>query len=225
MVVIVGLALWLGVFRRQAKPALIMATVASVMVGMWIVRNYVVFDRIVFVSTNSGDMLILGNSENSTPNSGPTTDVNQYTSLANQMDEVSRDRYLQARAWDYIRAHPARSLELYLLKVVNYFNYRNDLVTASEASSLKDLVMLLTYAPLLIVFVIRLVSFRWVKPLAFEVLFIAIYLCNAFYTAIFFPRIRYRLPFDFLLILIAASFIGRCLQKKIDTPSQPNPSD
>jgi hypothetical protein len=43
----------------------------------------------------------------------------------------------------------------------------------------------------------------------FERLLTFIYVSNAFYQAIFFTRIRFRLPFEYLLIAMAAIFIAK----------------
>ncbi len=54
----------------------------------------------------------------------------------------------------------------------------------------------------------------------FEGLLIMLYFAGAFIHAIFYTRIRYRLPFDFLLIMVAAMFLGRLsrLKIRIDIP-------
>jgi hypothetical protein len=83
----------------------------------------------VFVSTNSGENLLVGNSENTKPLDGRNVDISSYESVARAMDEVERDRYYRDQAIQYILGHPLESSKMYLLKVVNYFNYRNNLVT------------------------------------------------------------------------------------------------
>jgi hypothetical protein len=170
-----------------------------------------VFDRFVFVSTNSGENLLLGNSENTTPNAGTTADISRYKAQARGMDEIERDRFFQAQALAYIRAHPLESLQLYSLKVLNYFNFRNELVTRSESSLARDLVVLFSYGTLLIVFLFRLVLVKLVPPTPFELLLILLYFSSALVTALFFTRIRFRVPFDFGLIMVVAILFARII--------------
>jgi hypothetical protein len=197
---------WLRHRDRLLKGYGFTLVVAFLLVGMWTTRNYLIYDSFVLISTNFGDNFIRGNSENTLPNSGPNVDISMYTSEIKGMDEIEVDKYLRAKAFEYIREHPDRSIKLYLLKALNYFNFRNNLVTSSEASQLRDLLMLLTYGPLLILFILRLFLVMRFKPGPFEILLITIYIINALYSAIFFTRIRYRLPFDLLLIMIVAIF-------------------
>jgi 4-amino-4-deoxy-L-arabinose transferase-like glycosyltransferase len=53
--------------------------------GIWCVRNCVVFKSFVFISSNSGLMLLRGNSENATPNVGPGVDITKYEAEAAQL--------------------------------------------------------------------------------------------------------------------------------------------
>jgi len=183
--------------------------IAFSLVGVWSTRHYTVFKSFVFVSSNSGFMMLTGNSENTTPNAGPAVDISKYEAEATQLqlNEAERDSYYRSKAIVWILSHKVKALKLFFLKFLNYFNYRNDLATKSEASSAKDILMLVTYGPLLLLFVSRILVMRLLKPSAFEVLLIILYVLSAFFYAIFFTRIRYRLPFDFLLIGVAAMFV------------------
>lgn len=203
--------LFLDANYKLTRGALLVLVLAFGVVGIWTARNYAAFRSFVFVSTNSGENLLIGNSENSTPNAGRTLDISRYESEAQSLDEVARDKYFRQAALEYIRTHKARVVKLYFLKVLNTFNFRNELVTAEEGSSLRDLVMLLTYGPLLILFLLRLLSLPRIPPSNFEVLIITLYLANALLSAIFFTRIRLRLPFDYLLILNSALMIDRLI--------------
>ena len=188
--------------------------IAFSLVGVWSARHYAVFKSLVFVSSNSGFMMLTGNSENTTPNAGPTVDISKYEAEATQLqlNEVERDSYYRSKAIVWILSHKVKALKLIFLKFLNYFNYRNDLATKSEASSAKDILMLVTYGPLLLLFVSRILFMRLLKPSTFEVLLIILYVSSALFYAIFFTRIRYRLPFDFLLIGVAAMFVQDILR-------------
>jgi hypothetical protein len=175
----------------------------------WIFRNVRLTHTFMFISANSGENLLYGFSENTTPNSGPNTDISQYTEGAQGLSEAERDQYFRDQALTWIKQNPGRAFRLYALKVLNYFNYRNDLGTGSQSNRLRDLIMFITYYPLLILAVIRLFLHRRFPLSRLEILLYIVYFGNALLSAIFFTRIRFRLPFDALLIVIAAMFLGR----------------
>lgn len=202
---------WLGRKKNQLVGYLTMIGIALIVLGVWGMRNYVQFNELIFVSTNSGENLLLGNSENTTPNGGRTIDISKYSSAAEALDEIKRDQYYRSAAFEYMGKNISRTVQIYLLKVLNYFNFRNDLVTRSEGSQLRDIIMLFAYGFLLVAFVFRLLSFKLFKISYFERNLIILYITSALFIAIFFTRIRFRVPYDFLLILIVALFIAKVI--------------
>lgn len=182
---------------------------ALVLPCVWSARNYIVFDTFVFVSANSGDNLLLGNSERAGPNTGVSTDIARYRDQSRQMglDPVERDDYFKTKAIEWIWGNKVQAVQLYCLKLVNYFNYRNQLWVDEEASSVKDLLMLFTYGPLLGLCLVRVCMLKRFKLSSFEILLLGLYVFSALVYAVFFTRIRFRLPFDFLLICVAAMFL------------------
>jgi len=207
---------WFLFFERstETKNVIITIVVAFLLPGVWCVRNCVVFRSFVFVSSNSGIMLLRGNSENTTPNAGPGVDISKYEVEATKLklSGLERDAYFQSKAFEWIRNNKIKTLKLFCLKYLNYFNYRNNLATISEGSRWKDIIMLATYGPLLLLFICRVLLMRRLRPSSFEVLLVILYFSSAFFYAIFFTRIRYRLPFDFLMIAIVAMFVQRIFE-------------
>jgi hypothetical protein len=212
--VLVVFAVWLILAppNRSLKGWVIVLIPVVLLIGGWTVRNYLVFDTFVFVSTNAGENLLVGNSENTTPNAGRTVDITRYRAEAELLGEVERDQYYRTKALEYMLGHKAHTVRLYFLKVLNYFNYRNDLKTNDTTSTTKNLVLMLTYGPLLLLLILRLVLSKLYKLSPFEILLASLYLSDAFVSALFFTRIRFRLPFDFLLILLAALFLERLIR-------------
>ncbi|MCX5643055.1 MAG: hypothetical protein NTY10_07565 [Candidatus Omnitrophica bacterium] len=213
MVLLLGVfLLWLLFIEKvRIKNAVIIAVLALCMVGCWTLRNYLVFKSFVFVNSNSGLVLLLGNSENTRPNAGVNVDISKYVQEADRLglNEANRDRYYQKQALEFIRNNKVKAFKLYFLKLWNYFNYRNELGTKAEAARWKDILMLMTWGPLLALFLARLILAGRFKVDRFEGLLILLYLAGAFIHALFLTRIRYRLPFDFLLIMVVAMFLGR----------------
>jgi hypothetical protein len=216
------IGIWLWIYRRpQLVRYAIISTAAMILViGSWAARNYHVFGAIFFVSTNSGENLLIGNSANTIPNGGTTVDISAYLPGVAGMNEVERDHFFRSQAVEYIISHPQESARLYLQKVLNYFNYRNDLVTEGEQSTGRDLLMLVTYGFLLAVFLVRLLMLVIIKASPLEVLFITLYLSSALITAIFFTRIRFRLPFDYLLMMIVGIMFERIYHLRFSDSSE-----
>lgn len=137
--------------------------------------------------------------------SGTHADISRYEAMTQGMDEVQRDAFYRTQALVWMREHKAQAATLYIAKTLNYFNYRNDLLTASEGSGGRDLLMLVTYGPLLLLAVGRVAMQRWVPLTRFEIACLCLYIANAFIDALVFSRIRYRLPFDVFVICLAAT--------------------
>ena len=136
--------------------------------------------------------------------------------------------YASENGGDYPFAtdNPVRWAKLYGLKFLNYFNYRNTLATRNETSRVRDWIMLVAYGSLLGLAALRLgMHGRW--PLSqYEKFAYLLYVLNGAFSALFFTRIRFRIPFDFLLVTIGAIFLARCFGRW--TPEsktrQPSPS-
>jgi 4-amino-4-deoxy-L-arabinose transferase-like glycosyltransferase len=197
---------WAGwrTIGRALGPAVLLCAVTLALLIPWTARNAVALHSFVPLTTNSGYNFLLGNSENTRPNAGVNIDISRYEQAAAPLSEVARDAYFRDAARDWVLAHPGRALILYAEKALNYFNYRNDLYVATESSRRNDLLLLLTYGPLLLLFVLRLLLARRMPLSALEWLCVGLYLVNPFLDALATTRIRYRLPFDALLIVVAA---------------------
>ncbi len=212
LVVLPLLVVWLWFDRRPLLRNLTILIACAILVIIpWTVRNYVVFDTFVVISSNSGLNLLLGNSEHTSPNSGVNVDVSQYEVITKHMNEIERDTFYRNAALDYIRGHKIRTVTLYLQKFVNYFNIRNDLWTTSEASRFNDLVVLMTYGPLLLVTIARITLTKRIPLSNIELLLLLLYVANGLFAALFFTRIRFRLPFDLLLISNTAIVLATLL--------------
>jgi hypothetical protein len=182
-------------------------------VGPWVVRSSLLFDKFVFISTNSGINLLYGNSENAGYDTGVVVDISKYSNTKG-MNEAELDGYYKKSAISWVVNHPADAAGLYLQKVVNYFNFKNKLGTKSEESLFKNALLFFTYYPLLIVVVVRCTLWRQYKFTWPELLLYILYFGNAFLSAIFFTRIRFRVPFDFLLVAMVSIFIGYIRESK-----------
>jgi hypothetical protein len=200
-----------GIRWPAFKPAVLLMCVAAAVVVPWTVRNYVQFKVFVPISTNNGSNLFIGNSAITTPNSGRTTDIVPLCPGAQAATtEYEFDGAMRKCALDWISHNRAAAAWLYVGKVVNYFNYRNEIATAGEGSRWRDWGMFATYYPLLLIALARLALWRRFPLTRSETLIYLLYFSNALISAVFFTRLRFRIPFDFLLIAVNAAFVARC---------------
>jgi 4-amino-4-deoxy-L-arabinose transferase-like glycosyltransferase len=200
---------------RRLVPVLAAICIGAVAIpSVWIARNAVEFGAFIPVSTNTGLNLLLGNSENATAGSGRATDITRYTNAADaaHLGEVAADRFFARGAVDWVEQHPADAAVLYVEKVANTFAYRNDLATAGQHSALQDVVSAVTFYPILGLAVLRLALVRRRSLHSVEWMLILLVVSTVLVQAGFFTRIRFRVPLDPLMILLAISglraFIG-----------------
>jgi 4-amino-4-deoxy-L-arabinose transferase-like glycosyltransferase len=191
--------------RRTWAP-LLLAGVLLVGPAAWGLRNAIVLDEFVPLATNGGLNLLLGNSPDTTPTSGVRVDLSRYTREAarRHLGETARDRFYRDEAVDWILAHPRDAGVLYVGKFVNFFNFRNDLGTQGQASVTTDVVLAISYLPLLALFFLRLVLWRRVPAQRGEGYLVSSLFVTALALAVFFTRVRYRVPVDQLMLGVVA---------------------
>ncbi len=162
------------------------------------------------VSTNNGVNLLLGNSEHATAGGGRVVDISAYEAQARDrgLSEVEQDAFYRDQATAWIRAHPADAAVLYAGKVVNNFNYRNELATSGQNSAARDLVSALSFYPLLLLFTLRLVPARRRPMTSLERLLICVVLGNVLLLAVFYTRLRFRVPLDAVMIISSAAALA-----------------
>lgn len=195
---------------RRPQPgrlALILVALSLLTVAPWTVRNYAVFHRFIPISTNGGLNLLLGNSEHAGPDTGYLTDISVYQRQAQGMNEPDQDTFYRNAALTWIAHHPVQAARLYVLKVLTDFSAYNKINTQGVNSTATTVLMVISYGPLLAIFIVRWLLARVYPPTPLECFIACAYLANALLTAIFFTRIRFRLPFDALLICAVAAFL------------------
>lgn len=204
-------------FKRDIlKKTILLFIVVFITIAPWTLRNFLVFDRFELVSNNFGTNFLIGNAPSTTPNNGPiaAAGIAEIFEEANRLglDEFEKDDFYTNKALSFIEQDPGHYIKLYVQKVINYFNYRNNLLTASESSQVKDYVMLFTYGSMLIIASIRILLVKEYPVYKLELFLLFLYVGNAFISALAFTRIRYRLPFDYLLIIFISIFLESVIE-------------
>ncbi len=204
---------WLLWKTRRLGPAVVIVGLAAVLPLAWTLRNADQMHHFIPVSTNNGINLVLGNSQHAGARTGVDADISQYTRVIQQrhLGEVQADTYLRTAALDWIKSHPVRATRLFVEKTLDYFAPYDRLGTDSQNSTAQKGLAVITYLPLLALFVLRLIWWRRDRPGDLERLLIFIYLISAPAQAVFFTRVRFRAPLDPLLIVVVAGLVARWL--------------
>jgi hypothetical protein len=201
----------LGILAQSGRRRLVVAAIAIVLaVGGWSARNLSVLGEPVPFSTNSGYNLALGNSPRTQPNSGVAVDISELRRAASGKPEVERDRVFRDGALEWIRTEPGAAAWLYVRKFTYFFAASNQLATAGERVGGRELVMYLTYGPAALLALVGLAlaaarrrSLSWVEATG-ALSFVG---TAAFY-AIFFSRLRFRVPVEPALLALASTYLA-----------------
>jgi len=113
-----------GNLSRALLPLCIAGIMLLLSITPWLVRNYRAFGQFVFIRSNFGVELRLGNSKDAV---GlwmfwfhPSQDLNEYARYA-QMGEIAYSRARMHEALDFIRANPGRFAVLCIKRAVYFW--------------------------------------------------------------------------------------------------------
>lgn len=187
-------ALWSPAW--SASRVAVMALAATLVFGSWFTRNVVLLDEPILFSKNLAE-----NIDNAVLTLEPLA-PGEERAPAGVID------YGLERLGQYL-SDPL----VYLERVGDFFAHSNTLAVAEEASGTRELIMFVTYNALLLAVLGRLLLARRAPLSRAEWLVLALYMGTAFFHALVIPRIRYRLPFDFLLLLPAANVLLLMLER------------
>lgn len=221
-VTVVIFVLWLMWRQRRTRGRIMWRSVAVLIVAAavlpvaWSARNQAQLHSFVPVSTNDGVNLLLGNSPHATADSGTNTDISGYEAVAKQRQfgEVLLDRFYTEQALEWIKANPEHAAALYAEKVANNFSYHDDLATSGQHSAAQDLVSALSFYPILALALLRVLLLRRFPLHPAEKLLLGAIAVNVLLLAVFFTRLRFRVPLDALTIILAASMVTHFLLRR-----------
>lgn len=211
--------------RRWLVSVLIFCLVSGSVVGSWTLRNWLAFDAFVPVATSSGFNLLAGNSPDTRWNTSLDVRFPEqvYTDITGK-DEVERNKIMTRAALDRIEADPGRFVALWAAKFVHWFHFSNrllsDEVLEDGASSVpvdtRETILLLAWSILIVgPLLARIAMWRRHPPSKLEILFIILWIAGGAAYALFFTRIRFRLPFDWLMISANAVFLSGLINARM----------
>jgi 4-amino-4-deoxy-L-arabinose transferase-like glycosyltransferase len=202
-----GLGLGFGILlhrRRRAwlVPVLVTGLAFGLTVLPWIVRNHRVHQRWYYVSTGGGRQVWLGNNPNATCVTTDPLIIDDVTKA--DLDRLPTifddDRYLYGKAMEFIRSHPGRAAQLYLVKLGNIFALFPETMTGTYVNWASRLTQGIAS---IVIFVGCLLALRRWKSVPEMWPLVGATLTFVFATALAFSSVRYRMLVEPCLILIA----------------------
>lgn len=212
--VLIGATAWAsGAGGRKAVKVLVVAVcLCAAFMTPWWVRNAVVFGRFVPFTTGSGYNLYLGNNPTygaaGVDGSGNFDPV--VVATINRLTEVDRQRAYKDEAVRFVAENPTRTLRADAGKFVRFWNIIPN--TVEFRHGLYPIVCALSYGPILLLALWS--AFRSRKRWRD---FAPFYLIIGYFTAVHtitMASLRYRLPIEPLLIILAAGPIADVLGRE-----------
>ncbi|KPJ60504.1 MAG: hypothetical protein AMJ46_05690 [Latescibacteria bacterium DG_63] len=216
MAVIPGLALWPFLWKSKMRASFLGRTVLIVIlasiatVAPWTVRNYVTTGNVVLIATGGGRQFWYGNSEYATAS---TTENPEYPpelkeKLSLLPDEPSREKLLYREGLRFIKENPGATLRLYVKKLANLFQLYPSVHT-SDVMPGSSVFRVLASLGSLVLFILAAVGgvlvFAKKSPGTMLPPVIVSYCLGS---AAFLTVMRYRLPMDPYLILLACAALA-----------------
>lgn len=197
--------------RAWMLPMLITAFAMILAVAPWVVRCHQVQGRWYFIATGGGRQFYGGNNPwtDGSTRVHPTPDAATTMKVNRQPDEFARDRLYYKMGMEFIREHPARAAQLYLIHMKNLFALYPDTVMRTFinrwSQGTQGLASVVIFAGAL------LALRRWRSESALWPMTAAI-VTFALANSLIFASLRYRMAFEPYLLLMAglgwASLVG-----------------
>lgn len=176
------------------------------------------FNTFIPVATSSGYNFLAGNTAEARWNTSLNIRFPEqvYTDMTGKT-EAERNDIMTEAALREIAADPQRFVSRYVGKFLHWFHFSNRLMSddiledgaSSVSVGLRDIILLVTYVTVIIgPLLCRLIFFRAVPMTRSEWFFLTLWIASGLSYALFFTRVRFRLPFDWLIITSNAIFIA-----------------
>lgn len=211
--------LWLMIILYKSPVKLLLTLLVfslsmSSVVFPWLLRNYYVLGAPV-LSTNGGRNLWLGNNPSSTANSGSNIEMpEEFARRIAMASEIEADRLYSRTALEHIKADQQHYFRLAIKKGIAFWRFDPSPTTEGypRYKSLHNLFSYLSYAPIVL---LALTGFAIANRMSKKKMLLW-WLFGLFFTllhAVYISKVRFRLPLDYFLILMAGTAISYLLNK------------
>ena len=196
-------------WQTALRGGLVVATMFLLLLP-WAIRNRQVTGHWVFTTLWVGPSLYDGLNPQATGESNMTFFDRDH--LMTQMPEYDVDQYYRKRAWEFVRTHPARTLQLAAIKFGRYWK------PWPNATRFQSGLLRAAVAVPFIVILLLSVRGGWLYRDRFAALALAAGPI-LYFTAVhivFIGSLRYRLPAEYpLCVLAAAGIVGKSSRSRV----------
>ena len=205
-----GIILWLLLIIPgwKRRIAAVMASIVpfACILAPWSLRNTYVYGKFVLISAFEGSELYRANNREAT--GIDAIDNLRFQEILSQRypadqypDAAVRSMLLQAEAINFIRENPWRFAQLSFIRFIQFWKLYSPRVPLSHS-----LVMIASFGVALPFFLIQVIRLGWRRGP--EMLFLFIILCQAGFHTVYSSNVRYRIPIEPLIIIMAVT--GLC---------------
>ena len=207
------IAVWLYVNSRQdrlatCKIVALVFIVTGLTISPWLVRNYVAFGQYVFVKSNFGNELFIGNNPHASGSFTAAHDARANLTIPEQeflrqADEPSRNRFFLHKGIAFIAAHPAQFSTLTVNRFAQYWTFMMQPVQGSA----QKISLLIYFGVLLLAITGLLLSSK--READVQLLWLLLLALPLPYYCTVVGLFRYRFAVEMILLLFAAYGISR----------------
>lgn len=199
-------------FKRAAGVCLGALVVFAFVMSPWWVRNYYIHDTFVATSVGeSGKVLYTGNNPMNKSGGGITGIDVDFSAFDHIESLAEKDQAMREAAINWIIDNPSDWLILTVRKLIRF--YSPVIFTDYFDKWYYQILSVLTYGTILILFLTGLYNQRNKMRLISPILFYAILLTGIH--LIFIASLRYRLPLEPFMIIVASGMIIRSLLPRL----------
>jgi 4-amino-4-deoxy-L-arabinose transferase-like glycosyltransferase len=180
---------------RRCLPGLVMLAFLVLTIAPWAIRNYVLFERFVPLTSQSGFALWVANSPQADGTAYP--DLNAYRiPEVEALPEVERGLAYQKRAFQFIEDHPGQFLRLMLRRLLYFWHF------GYHGEGLAEIAFLAIYLPMLALAAMGAWA-GWRSNRDATLLLLVVPVCLTAVHVVFLPGGRYRLPAELIICMLA----------------------
>ncbi|MBN1504976.1 MAG: glycosyltransferase family 39 protein [Candidatus Eisenbacteria bacterium] len=202
-----------GAGLALAGKSLLVVAVSVLTVLPWTARNYAVTGHFVFVATGGGRQFWYGNSAyaDARTTENPEFPPELKARLLAQADEPSRERLLYQEGLRFVKENPGRALRLYASKLANLFQLYPSVHTGGSIGDRPPVRAAMAFVSA-VLFGLSLIGAALVFAAGGRATILPLMIVSyCLGSAVFLTVMRYRLPVDPYLILLASAALGRML--------------
>jgi len=175
----------------------------------WLIRNKKVFNKSLLITTNGGYNFWMGNNPSTKASTGNSVKIPDYLSqqLSEAKSETEKDRIFFQDAFQIIKKDPLRFIHLTIIKALNLWRFYPSPDTGYKIFPiLSKILSVMTYTP---ISMLALCGFILCWSQKREVVLLLLLFISLTMTyAIFITKVRFRLPLDPYLIILASYSIN-----------------